>query len=38
LLWSDPNIGIEWPNNSEEPLLSEKDRNAPMLEAIPMYP
>ena len=38
LLWSDPNIGIEWPNQVVEPLLSEKDRNASMLEAIPTYP
>ena len=38
LLWSDPNIGIEWPNHAEEPLLSEKDSNASVLEAIPTYP
>ena len=38
LLWSDPDIGIEWPNHAEEPLLSEKDRNASVLEAAPTYP
>ena len=38
LLWSDPNIGIEWPNHTEEPLISERDRNASLLEAIPTYP
>lgn len=38
LLWSDPNIGIEWPNHTELPFLSEKDRNAFVLEAIPKYP
>ena len=38
LLWSDPDIGIEWPNHTEEPFLSEKDRNASVLEAIPTYP
>ena len=38
LLWSDPDIGIEWPNHAEEPFMSEKDRNASVLEAIPTYP
>ena len=38
LLWSDPNIGIEWPNHTEELLISERDRNASLLEAIPTYP
>ena len=38
LLWSDPDIGIEWPNHTEEPFLSEKDRSASVLEAIPTYP
>lgn len=27
--WNDPDIAIEWPYN--DPLLSEKDRNAPLL-------
>jgi len=27
--WNDPDIAIEWPYNN--PLLSEKDRNAPLL-------
>ena len=31
ILWSDPNIGIDWPT-SNEPILSEKDASAPMLE------
>jgi dTDP-4-dehydrorhamnose 3,5-epimerase len=38
--WDDPEIGIEWP--VEEPVLSEKDRNAPPLsemteERLPGY-
>lgn len=33
LFWNDPKIGIEWP--IEEPTLSEKDRNAPLLSEIP---
>ncbi|MGB5733798.1 MAG: dTDP-4-dehydrorhamnose 3,5-epimerase [Thiohalocapsa sp.] len=32
--WDDPDIGIQWPGASE-PLLSDKDRNAPMLREIP---
>ena len=32
ILWSDPSIGIDWP--IAEPLLSEKDRNAPTTDAI----
>lgn len=30
--WDDPEIGIEWPVT--EPLLSEKDANAPMLKDV----
>ena len=30
--WNDPAIGIEWP--VDEPLLSDKDRRAPLLEDI----
>ena len=33
LLWSDPSIGIEWPDTS--PLLSEKDGRNPLLKDIP---
>jgi len=33
LLWSDPGLGIRWP--VEEPLVSPKDRLAPLLEQIP---
>ena len=32
VLWSDPEIGIEWPTN--KPLLSEKDRIAPLLKEL----
>lgn len=32
VLWNDPEIGIEWP--TEEPTLSEKDRNVPRLSEI----
>jgi dTDP-4-dehydrorhamnose 3,5-epimerase len=30
--WNDPEIGIEWP--IEEPMLSERDRNAPSLAEV----
>ncbi len=33
VLWNDPEIGIEWP--IEDPVLSEKDRNAPVLSEMP---
>ena len=31
--WNDPEIGIKWP--VEEPTLSEKDKNAPVLRDLP---
>ena len=31
--WNDPNIGIQWPLKTN-PILSEKDRNAPLLKNI----
>jgi dTDP-4-dehydrorhamnose 3,5-epimerase len=33
ILWSDPDIGIEWPDKN--PLLSEKDSRNPRLSEIP---
>ncbi len=32
VLWCDPDIGIDWPTS--EPLLSDKDRDAPLLQDI----
>jgi dTDP-4-dehydrorhamnose 3,5-epimerase len=34
LLWSDPQLGIDWPVN--DPLLSEKDAMAPTLAQMPL--
>lgn len=33
ILWNDPDLGIEWP--IEEPILSAKDSNCPLLKDIP---
>lgn len=33
ILWSDPFLGIDWPVN--EPVISEKDKNYPLLKDIP---
>jgi dTDP-4-dehydrorhamnose 3,5-epimerase len=33
VLWSDPDLGIDWPNKS--PLLSAKDAKLPRLRDIP---
>jgi dTDP-4-dehydrorhamnose 3,5-epimerase len=33
VLWNDPAIGIDWPTDA--PILSERDRTAPPLSAIP---
>lgn len=33
ILWNDPEIGIGWP--TDQPTLSEKDRNVPRLSEIP---
>jgi len=33
ILWSDPSIGIKWPDRS--PLLSEKDGRNPKLSEVP---
>ena len=34
VLWNDPDIGIEWGIPSEDVMLSEKDRNAPLLKDV----
>jgi len=33
--WDDPAIGIEWPLDGAEPILSDKDRKAPLLADSP---
>ena len=37
LLWNDPEIGIEWPLDGAEPILSAKDRDgAPFRNSEPI--
>ncbi len=33
ILWSDPDVGIEWP--VENPILSDKDKSHPLLRDVP---
>ena len=37
LNWADPALGIRWPVNESQAILSEKDRALPMLSALPDY-
>jgi dTDP-4-dehydrorhamnose 3,5-epimerase len=39
ILWNDPAIGIDWPlGDTEAPLLSDKDAQAPTLAEAEVYP
>lgn len=35
--WDDPALGIEWPVEPKNAILSEKDRSQPGFEALPAY-
>lgn len=35
--WNDPDLGIEWPLEDAEPLLSAKDAAAPLLEDVEVF-
>jgi dTDP-4-dehydrorhamnose 3,5-epimerase len=37
LSWADPALGISWPVNESQAILSEKDRALPLLSALPDY-
>jgi len=38
LLWSDENIGVQWPLLDGQPILSDKDQNAPRLKDAELFP
>ena len=37
LLWSDPDLGINWPVSAELAILSDKDKIHPRLKDLPAY-
>ena len=37
LRWDDPQVGIRWPLNGMKPLLSAKDRAAPLLKDARLF-
>ena len=37
ILWSDKEIGIEWPLGRSEPILSERDRSGKLLYLSPHF-
>lgn len=38
LLWNDPEVGIDWPLLSSEPILSTKDASASSLAGVKLFP
>lgn len=38
ILWNDPDIGIEWPLNGAEPILSAKDQAGQRLKSAEVFP
>jgi dTDP-4-dehydrorhamnose 3,5-epimerase len=36
ILWNDPQVGIEWPEFTSDPVLSGKDLQAPLLSDVPL--
>ena len=38
ILWSDPDLGIDWPLNGGSPLLSDKDRQGALLDDADLFP
>ncbi|WP_262296307.1 dTDP-4-dehydrorhamnose 3,5-epimerase [Microvirga sesbaniae] len=37
LAWNDPSLGIEWPVEPSRAVLSDKDKNHPRLNELPVY-
>ncbi len=38
ILWNDPDIGVEWPLNGAEPILSAKDQAGQRLKSAEVFP
>jgi dTDP-4-dehydrorhamnose 3,5-epimerase len=38
ILWSDPRLGIDWPLDGGQPLLSDKDSRGALLEDADLFP
>jgi len=38
LIWNDESIGIQWPLIDGQPILSDKDQNAPSLKEAELFP
>ena len=37
IAWNDPELAIKWPLDSNNPILSEKDKKYPKLRELPDY-
>ena len=37
LLWNDPALGIDWPVDKADAILSERDRSHPTLAELPVF-
>ncbi len=37
VLWNDPDLGIRWPVNEDDAIVSDKDRTQPRLAELPRY-
>jgi dTDP-4-dehydrorhamnose 3,5-epimerase len=35
--WNDPSVGVRWPVNSADAVLSDKDRDQPAFDTLPSY-
>lgn len=37
LLWNDPTVAVQWPNKSDNPILSQKDRDGKIINDLPSF-
>ncbi len=38
LVWNDPAVGIDWPLDGIEPIISDKDRDGAQIDSVETYP